>query len=207
MESINSVKVLSIDEERLKFRVIAAFNANQITEHDGKYTFVLEPPTAFANSDHYQQCEIKLDKFTATTSSATGDPTWRDVGLAANIKCPACIVRLDVPSSQTIEKTCFTAASTNVGDIRIGGFASMVALVAQDIGDNTGAFGGARGRSWQGEGSGEGVKCANPFGRAVTIQNLDGATMNRCFLTSAGAPGADLGLYAYQFTITMMPNK
>lgn len=207
MESINSVKVLSIDEERLKFRIIAAFNANQITQNAGQYTILLEPPTSFANSDHYQQCEIKLDKFTAATSSATGDPTWRDLGLAANIKCPACLVRLDVPSSQTIEKTCFNAASTNVGDIRIGGFVSMVSLIAQDIGDNTGAFGGARAKAWQGEGSGDGVKCANPFGRQLTITNLDGATMNKCFLTTAGAPGADLGLYTYQFTITMIPNK
>ena len=207
MTSINSVKVLSIDEERLKFRVIAAFNATQITAHDGRYSIVLEPPTSFANSDHYQSCEITLDSFTAATSSATGDPTWRDVGLGANIKCPACIVRLDVPSSQTIKKTCFTAASTNVGDSHIGGFASMVSLVARDIGDNTGAFAGARSKAWQGEGVGEGVKCANPFGRQVTISNLDAATMNRCFLTSAGGPGPDLGLYCYQFTITMIPNK
>lgn len=116
MTSVNSVKVLSIDEERLKFRFIASFNANLITQDQGQYTVLLEPPTSFANSDHYQACEITLDAFTATASSATGDPTWRDVGLAANIKCPACIIRLDVPSSQTTTQTCFTAASTNVGD-------------------------------------------------------------------------------------------
>tara|TARA_R100000805_G_C3614507_1_gene115701 strand:+ start:434 stop:1051 length:618 start_codon:yes stop_codon:yes gene_type:complete len=205
MESINSVKVFSIDEERLKFRVIASFDANQITQHDGKYGLVLEPPTSFANSDHYQQCEIKLDQFTAATASGTGDPTWRADG--NNIKVPACIVRLDAPSSQTIEKSCLTAASTNVGDTRIGGFVSVVSLVARDIGDNTGAFGGARARAWQGEGSGDGVKCGNPFGKSLTIQNIDAGTMKQCFLTSAGAPGADLGFYTYQFTITMIPNK
>ena len=207
MTSVNSVKVLSIDEERLKFRVIAAFNANGITSDEGAYTILLEPPTSFANSDHYQSCEITLDAFTAQTSSATGDPTWRDRGLGANIKCPACIVRLDVPSSQTIKKTCFDAASTNVGDSRIGGFASMVSLVAQEVGDSAGAFGGPRTKAWQGVGVGEGVKCANPFGRQLTIQNLDGATMNRCFLNSAGGANADIGLYTYQFTITMIPNK
>ena len=207
MTSVNSVKVLSIDEERLKFRVIAAFNANNIFSDEGSYSILLEPPTSFANSDHYQSCEITLDAFTASTSSATGDPTWRDRGLAANIKCPACVVRLDVPSSQTNTKTCFTAASTNVGDSRIGGFASLVSLVAQEVGDSNGTFGGARTKAWQGAGVGEGVKCGNPFGRQITIQNLDGATMNRCFLTSAGAPVQDLGLYTYQFTISMSPNN
>jgi len=207
MESINSVKVFSIDEERLKFRVIACFDANVITSDQGKYGIVLEPPTSFANSDHYQQCEIRLDSFTATTASAIGDPTWRDFVLGANIKCPACIVRLDAPSSQTIEKSCMTAASTNVGDTRIGGFVSLVPLVAQDIGDNTGAFGGARGRSWQGEGTGDGVKCGNPFGKSLTIQNIDAATMHQCFLTPAGVPGADVGSYTYQFTVTMIENK
>ena len=207
MESINSVKVLSIDEERLKFRVIAAFNANNITVDQGEYGIILEPPTSFANSDHYRQCEIKLDSFTAATSSATGDPTWRDVGLAANIKCPACIVRIDVPSSQTIEKTCFNAADTNVGQSRIGGFVSMVPLTAVEIGSNVGAFATARSKAWQGFGQGEGVKCANPFGRKIRIENLDAATMNRCYLNSAGAAGPDLGLYTYQFTITMIPNQ
>lgn len=205
MESINSVKVLSIDEEKLKFRVIATFNANNITQKEGNYTLLLEPPTSVANSDHYQQCEIHLDSFTATTASGTGDPSWR--GGAANIKVAACIVRLDAPSSQTTTKICLDAAQTNVGDSRIGGFVSLVPLVARDIGDNTGAFGGARGRAWQGEGSGEGVKCGNPFGKSLTIQNIDAGTMDRCFLNSAGGANDDIGFYTYQFTITMIENK
>ena len=94
-----------------------------------------------------------------------------------------------------------------MGIARIGGFASMVSLVAQDVGDNTGVFGGARGRSWQGVGVGGGVKCGNPFGRQITIQNLDAVSMNRCFLKSAGGANNDIGVYIYQFTVTMIANN
>ena len=207
MTSVNSVKVLSIDEERLKFRFIASFNAQLITQGEGQYTVLLEPPTSFANSDHYQACEITLDAMTANCASAIADPTWTAQG--ANTKVGALVVRLDVPSSQTTTQLCNTAASTNVGIARIGGFASMVSLIAQDVGDNTGAFNlvNGRGRCWQGVGVGGGVVCANPFGRQVTIQNLDSVTMNRCFLKSAGGANNDIGVYVYQFTIQMIPNK
>ena len=64
MESIHSVNVLSIDEERLKFRVIVSFDGQAgraPPQRLGNYKFELPPLTSFANSNHYKQCTINLD--------------------------------------------------------------------------------------------------------------------------------------------------
>ncbi len=52
MEGINTVNVLSIDEEKLKFRVTATFAAPNInvTDKRGEFKFELPFPNALGNS-------------------------------------------------------------------------------------------------------------------------------------------------------------
>lgn len=62
--NINTVNVLSVDEERLKYRAI--IHCSAVGARKGEFNILLPPPTAFANSNHYNQCVIKIDSFTAT---------------------------------------------------------------------------------------------------------------------------------------------
>jgi hypothetical protein len=64
MESINSVNVLAIDEERLKFRVIVGIAAGAgaaVPQVAGRYKVDLPPLTSFGNSNHYNQTTITCD--------------------------------------------------------------------------------------------------------------------------------------------------
>jgi hypothetical protein len=57
-KEINTVNVFSIDEEKLKFRVTAAFFSAGVGPpcEKGEYTFYLPPPTSLANDQEYNSC-------------------------------------------------------------------------------------------------------------------------------------------------------
>tara|TARA_Y100001937_G_scaffold127752_1_gene201000 strand:+ start:1360 stop:2094 length:735 start_codon:yes stop_codon:yes gene_type:complete len=84
--SVNSVSVFSINEEKLKFRVIVAIDGEQyrqapgvpaaVLDGDGSYDIDIPVPTALANSERYNQCLIKCDTFTAAASINSNTPTW-----------------------------------------------------------------------------------------------------------------------------------
>lgn len=211
-QAIQSVKVLAIDEEKLKYRVIVSFDAAVLNTDQGSYTFLLDPPTSIANSDHYSTCEIRCDSMIAQTPGNIGDPAWTTgAGGGALVKHSANIVRLDIPTPQTIYNHNNNVLNDKIGESKIGGFRQLVPLVAKIVGDSAGNAVGASSREvcWQGEGSGDGIKCANPFGRQLTITNQDAFQENKVWLVTAGggAAGADIGEYAYSFTITMIPNE
>ena len=212
---IHSVNVLAIDEEKLKFRVMISIEGNVQPAANGKfgrYRVNLPPPTAIANSDKYNSCEIKLENFVAFAPSGVGAPTW--VGPAVDIKCPALIVRMNVGSSQTTQIRSgqnMGAVGQNVGDTRMGGFATMIGLRAEEVGDNAGAFGTGRSKAWMGNDVGDGIKCANPFGREIELTLNEPQENNLCYIAAAAGGGggvaAEEGLYSWQFLITMIPNK
>jgi hypothetical protein len=85
--NVNSVQVFSIDEEKLKFRVIIAIDGLRyrqapplapaaVLDGDGQYEVDVPVPTFIANNEKYNQCLIKCDTFTASAGIAAVTPTW-----------------------------------------------------------------------------------------------------------------------------------
>ena len=227
-DAVNSVRVYSIDEEKLKFRVILCVAGRQVAQDEGTYIFQLPPLTSFGNSDHYDNALIKLDAFDAHVQSLViNDQTWFcEIGAVSTpVKLGALEVRLDTPSSQTLLNFESQALLNRVGEIHQGGFRALVPLQAVVVGKGSGRLGfeppvatGAGNttqepmgdRSFQGVGSGDAIMCANPFGATLKVMNRHPA--NEAFPTflgsnAAGAAAIDEGTYSYQFTITMIPRR
>ena len=148
MSSVNSVKVLSIDEERLKFRVIVGIDAQAgraVPQRNGRYHFDLPPLTSFGNSNHYKQCTINLDGLScsggAVVNGAGNLPEavgWSNgIGLG---KTSALEVNLSVPSSGTLVNTQFAAADAGTGTNAIGRFVQLVPLRLNDVGNTAGTI-------------------------------------------------------------------
>lgn len=213
-DGINTVNVLAIDEEKLKFRVTVTFSAPNITPNDnqGVYKFQLPIPTSIANSDQYDSCVIDCNGFQAYTLGGIADPTWTvDIPGAAQRKKVGCIeLQMDIPSSQTVTSTQFRVRDSGVGENRVGGYRELLFLKVDSVGDGAGnvALGG-RSAVWRGESPAHPIMCGNPFGKTITIRNQDPMSNDRCWLVSfaAGAGSADLGHYVYSFDITMVKNK
>ncbi len=208
MSEINTVNVLAIGEEKLKFRVTATFAAPQLTVDEGEYKFLLPIPTSLTNSHEYNSCVIECNGFQAYCLGGTGDPTWTGPGALA--KVGTIELQLDIPSSQTTTTTSLIAADDGVGDSRVGGYRELIFLDCHSVGDGAGnvAIGG-RSAAWTGKSTSDPILCGNPFGKTITIRNTDPITDNRVWLVSAGggAGGADLGHYIYSFDITMVKNN
>lgn len=217
MESINSVNVLSIDEERLKFRVLVGIDAaagNAVPQRFGTYVFQLPPLTAFGNSNHYKQCTINCDGLSCTAPAAAGEAiTWSN-GVASG-KVSALEVSLDTPSSGTLVNKQITAAQAGTGRNNIGRFNQLVPLKLNTIGKADGTTQsivggndvGTGASAWQGEGLGEAIMCGNPFGRQCEISFRRSDLDDKLALSAFGFAGVDVGIYSLQFTITMVPNK
>ena len=66
MSEIQSVSVFSVDEERLKYRVIVGAGVIGADDHKGEFEVFIPPPTSFANSQRYSQVvSVKIDSLTA----------------------------------------------------------------------------------------------------------------------------------------------
>lgn len=207
--SLNTVNVIAIDEEKLKFRVSVSFAAPNIAQGQGTYKFLLPAPTNIANSDHYNQCTIKCNGFAAYCGVATADPVWTSTG--ALHKSAALEITLDIPSSQTSRTVNVLAATNLVGSTDLGGYKEMLFLDCISVGGNNGAdYGLIKGVAscWRGKSDGEPILCGNPFGKSLTIRNVDPIIDEPLWLQANGAAnGADLGFYIYSFDIVMIPNN
>jgi hypothetical protein len=225
---ISQVEVLSTDEERLKFRIIAGYSAAaggaanpNRTATVGQFTINLPPLTSFGNSDHYNACVIKVDSFAAMPQAANVTGTWASNGNV--IKTPGIILNMDIPSSQaiSIDTTSGNAAGPLVGIGRITSnrFSQFLPMQVVNVGNTAAPFpAAAGGASWTAIGSGvsstDPILSANPFGKDLTIQfkapfSVNGqydSTQN-CYIAAAGAAAADVGSYVIQMTIEMVPNK
>jgi hypothetical protein len=211
--SLNTVNVIAIDEEKLKFRVSVSFSAPNIAQGQGTYKFLLPAPTNIANSDHYNQCTVKCAGF-AAYCDGVADPVWTST--AALHKSAAIELTLDIPSSQTSRTTNVLAATNLVGNTDLGGYKEMIFLDCISIGGGNGvdyalanaAGGGGIAACWRGKSDTQPILCGNPFGKSLTIRNVDPIIDAPLWLQAMGAAnGADLGLYIYQFDIVMVPNN
>ena len=212
--SLNTVNVIAIDEEKLKFRVSVSFDAVVIAQGQGTYKFLLPAPTNIANSDHYNQCTIKCTGFAAYCGVAVVDPVWTSTG--ALHKSAAIEIVLDIPSSQTSRTANVLAATNLVGTTDLGGYKEMLFMECVSIGGGNGvdyalanaAGGGGVAACWRGKSEGQAILCGNPFGKSLTIRNVDPIIDIPLWLQAMGvANGPDLGLYIYSFDITMVPNQ
>lgn len=209
-EGINTVNVLAIDEEKLKFRVTVSFFAPNIAQKLGEYKFLLPIPTAIANNDDYHSCVIDCNGFQAYALGATADPTWTSP--LALSKVGTLELQMDIPCSQTTTTTSLVAADSGVGNSRIGGYRELLFLECKSVGDGAGNVTlGGRTAAWTGQSPAKPIMCGNPFGKTLTIRNQDPMSNDRCWLVSSaaggGAGGPDIGHYAYSFDITMVKNK
>ena len=222
---VNSVSVSSIDEERLKFRVICGINAaNHPPGRIGEYKFELPPLTSFGNSNHYNQCTMTCDCVSfGVQDGLILDPTWSDGATFGRIDCIE--LKADVPSAQT--GAVRRSVGQNVDQHLYGQFRQMIPLKCNLIGGSDGRIvsagivpipigGGANNGlfgtgpyAWQGEGKGDPTLSANPFGDTLTLTLSHPAFFASLKLVShaAGAGSGDEGSYSFQFTITMVPNK
>tara|TARA_R100000805_G_C3617757_1_gene120069 strand:- start:44 stop:721 length:678 start_codon:yes stop_codon:yes gene_type:complete len=221
-KTINSVKVLSIDEERRKFRVI--FTTNSAAANDtrfGKFNFNLPPPTSLTNSDHFQNARIKIEYVCATPDGGVSDPTWvLSTNTGVGIHQGGVIVRLNTPCQQVVRNKIFTGAEYGTGTIDHNGFLQFVPMELKNVGSLLANAAGPAGAgvpqrttiSWIGDGTGaEGMITANPFNQNIELSlmspSVDFAT---CYLASATAGGGlanPLGVYTVQFIVEMIPNK
>lgn len=217
MSEINSVNVFSVDEERLKFRVIVAPNVIAAGIHQGEFNFILPPPTNFANNSQYSQCIVKLDTLTASPAGNIADPVWCNT--LGNTKIAAVVVKLDIGSSQTTTIKFNNQADVDEGgSAQIGGFRQLIPLQIVNVGTSGAGAAAAgplftnEGACWTGIGSGVSatnpIMCANPFGQKVRMTLINPLTNAIVWLRSSGAAADDnIGRYTFQFTITMIPNN
>tara|TARA_R110000822_G_scaffold302697_1_gene427108 strand:- start:37 stop:654 length:618 start_codon:yes stop_codon:yes gene_type:complete len=204
--SLNTVNVIAIDEERLKYRVNVALVGHNAV--GGTYKFLLSPPTSFANSNHYNSCIISCGGFQAACGGGIADPVWTDG--AALRKSHSIELMLNIPSSQTSTISSLLPAQDQVGLATIGGYREIIMLEVKSVGDGAGNVTlGGRTAAWTGKTGSAPVLCGNPFGQTITITNNDPFQGIPIYLTSAalGGAGAEQGSYLYSFDITMVPNQ
>jgi len=235
MSEIQSVSVFSVDEERLKYRVIISAGVIGAGDHKGEFEAYIPPPTAFANSNNYNQAIIKVDSFTATPIDTIADATWTDNGVPARASPPVpavpaalaklggVMIRANVGSSQPQSIKIDNAASLAIGgDNQVAGFRQFLPFQLVNVG-TTGAGAAAAGPSptaegfsWVGIGSGisatDPILSANPFGQKVKFSLINPVNDSKVWLVSAaggggGPAGNNVGEYNLQLTITMIPNN
>ena len=217
MESINSVNVLAIDEERLKFRVIIGIAAGAgaaAPQVAGRYKVDLPPLTSFGNSNHYNQTTITCDGLSCHGTAGIDEVAWSNG--AAFAKLGAVHVVLDTPSSGTLSNKQFTPAQAGSGQVNIGRFQQLLLLQINKVGNTNGTTEsnvggrdvGTGASAWQAEGLGDPIMSANPFGKTIEINFKTGVADEVFFLGNArGAANVDIGVYNLQFTVIMVPNN
>lgn len=221
LDTIQSVNVLSIDEERRKFRVIFSTNsAAALDTRHGKFKFNLEAPTYIANSDHYRNATIKIESVGFVPDRGDVDSGWTiNVGGGQDINIPGVIIRINTPSSQVVHNKTFLAANNDVGINDHNGFMQFVPIQVVNSGfllANPALAGAGLPQrqqvAWIGDGSGaEPMVCANPFNQNIELSllapNVDFTTCYLATATGAGGLNNQVGTYTIQFVVEMIPNK
>lgn len=218
-DSINSVNILSIDEERRKFRVILGFTGANLGGNPGRiktkgqFTVNLPPPIAIANSDYFDNCVIKVDSFSAIADQNVVAPSWRYLG--GVLKVPAIEIRGNFPTSNVLSID--SDFGGQFGDMGIGtivnqGFAQLLPLQIVNVGDTNSFTPAAGGFAATAIGSGvaasDGVLCGNPFGKDLTIKfTTPVIERNSNIWIGTNAADPDVGYYTLQLSIELIPNK
>jgi len=213
---INTVNVYSIDEERLRFRVVVAIRAIGNYEGRGQYQVDIPIPTSFTNSHEYSQCLIKCDSMSAMGSGAAGLVSWCNPA-AAGLKIASLELGLNVPTSQAVKSSIIGANAGAVGqiiptDTTMGSWRQICPGQIVTVGDGAtfGTVATSANKAWLSiSGRAENpVLAGNPFGKQVSITFRDPLSDQYTYLQVPGAGGlADVGYYVMQFEITMVPNS
>ena len=205
-QEVNTVNVFSIDEEKLRYRIIIAVMAAGVQDFLGSFALNVPPPTSLTNSEKYRQCRMKCDSFCAYTNAAVNATTWSD---GAAVKEPAIELQLSCPTSQTVTNF------INVGDHAGQGGANEMAgfrqiLPGQVVNNPVASFAPANnGYSWMSiSGRAENpILCANPFGQQITIRLIDPITRDNIWLTNNANLAQDDGHYIFQFDVELVANN
>jgi hypothetical protein len=215
---LNTVNVYSIDEERLRFRVIVAIDTEGFYDAQGNYDIDIPIPTSFANSHEYSSCRIRCDTFTGVirTAAQSANGIWT-TPIGGQLRNGCVELQLSTPSSQTtltsIDAVANAVGGFNQPNVETGGFKQLIPLQYVAVGGLGAGWNPAVASSggWLGVGGvrqSEAIICANPFGSRMRIRLVDPFTRNACFLADqAAAPGVDLGRYCFQFEIEMVADK
>ena len=218
MEGLNTVSVYSIDEERLRFRVIVAIDTELNYDGQGTYDVDIPIPTSFTNSHEYSSCRIRCDTFTAVIRTAANAANGVWTTTAGGFLRNGCVeLQLSAPSSQTT-LTSIDDIPANPGgftqpNVEVGGFKQIIPLQYVATGGLGAGWNSAVASSggWMGVGGvrqSEAIICANPFGSRMRIRLVDPFSRAACFVAnSAAAPGVDLGRYCWQFEIEMVGGR
>ena len=205
-QEVNAVNVYSIDEERLRYRIIVAVTATGIFDFFGEFNLNIPIPTALTNSEEYQQCRMKCDSFCGYTGPAVNNSTWSN---GAAVKIAAVELQLSLPTSQTASNVVNAVGQTAQGGVtELAGFKQI--LPGQVVNNPITSFApAANGYSWMSiSGRAENpILCANPFGQQISIRLIDPITRDRIYLTDNGAHANDNGNYVFQFDVEMVQNN
>ena len=216
---LNTVNVYSIDEERLRFRVICAVDTVTAGyDARGDYDFNIPIPTSFTNSHEYSSCRIRCDTFTASVNAAAtaANAVW-STRAGAFVRNGCVELQLSAPSSQTTH-TSIDGIAGGLGSfddpiVETSGFKQIIPLQFVPIGGIAAAWNPAVAAAgcWTGIGGvrqSEAIICANPFGSRMRIRLVDPFSRLPIFIANAAAaPGVDLGRYCIQFEIEMVADK
>jgi len=220
--NINSVDVLSVDEQRLKFRVIASHygapaggNPNRINER-GSFTIRLPPLTSIANSHEYNSAVVKIDAFTCHTGQLVNDTSWcyNDPGAGPGvIKLSSVIINCNFPTSQVIAIDTDANTQLGIGNVISQGFNQLLPVQIVNVGNGASFTPNATGYACVGIGSGisstDPVLIGNPFGKDLTI-NIKAPSFkagSNVWLGSAANAAFDVGVYNISMTIQLIKNS
>tara|TARA_R110000824_G_scaffold324634_2_gene511602 strand:- start:345 stop:995 length:651 start_codon:yes stop_codon:yes gene_type:complete len=216
MSSVNSVSVHSIDEEKLKFRVIIGIHADAVYDGRGVYDINIPIPVALTNSHEYSSSRVKCSSFAAWADVGLGAPTWADISGAA-IKVPALELQMSMPSSQASGSyVTGTAAQPGANPpedplIETQGFKQLITGSITNQGNGLGWAPAGGGYGWTSNPQTcEPILCGNPFGQMMRIRLADPTARHprrTVYVTNSAAIGVDFGYYALQMDVEMVPNK
>jgi len=218
---VNTVNVYSIDEERLRYRIVVAIKGLNNYEGRGQYQVDFPIPTSFNNSHEYSQCLMKCDSFTAFAPSNIVDASWGAPPPAAiGTKLASLELRMSVPTSQSVKSSILGTQLGAVGEIvptetEMGTFVQILPGNTVPVGNGTSFSSVANSSESYGWMSISGraenpILCGNPFGQQVRMTFRDPITTNDVYIQNTAAGGANMGPeqghYVIQFEITMIPN-
>ena len=224
-QNVNAVNVYSVDEEKLKFRIIIAIDgqlyrvapapAAVVADGDGSYEIDIPVPTYVANSEKYNQCLIKCDAFMATGGPTLATPTWARAGaaLGVGITAAAFELQLSVGSGQT-SSSVISGAAGAVGNkdqpiIAVSGYRQLIPGQIVSTGNAVSFSPIAAGFGWIGMMRDlTPLLCSNPFGQRMRVRIVDPLSRQKaCIMDSGGFAAGDRGKYFIQLDVTMVPNR
>ena len=200
-DQINSVNVYSVDEERLRFRVIVGIDGTLYAAQPlvgGNYDINIPIPTSFTNSHG---------------APADNTVTWSDGAPApgGRVKTACIELQLGVGSSQTTDSFINNANAVNAGETESGGFRQVLPMQVVNVGNPVSPAVNVDGFAFMSVPAARTtspILCSNPFGSNLRIRLVDPITRTPIYLTDAavgpGATSADVGQYVFQFHVELV---